>query len=46
MTDEDQNHEEVSEYGSFSFKKLNRILAILFVLGIYAIIFLKILVLE
>jgi hypothetical protein len=53
MTDEDEIQNEQSENElsetenrSFSFEKLNRIGAILFVLGIYLIIFLKILVLE
>lgn len=46
MTDEEENQNEVSESKPFSGKNLNRILAILFVLGVYVIIFLKILFLE
>lgn len=44
--EEDENQNEAPEYKPFSANNLNRILAILFVLGIYLIIFLKILVLE
>lgn len=48
MTEEedDDNQNEAPEYKPFSANNLNRILAILFVLGIYMIIFLKILVLD
>ena len=46
MIEEDENQIETSEPKPFSGQNLNRILAILFVLGIYLIIFLKILVLE
>ena len=47
MTDEEENqNEEPQENNTFSGIALNRALAILFVLGIYLIIFLKILVLE
>ena len=46
MTDEGENPNEASEPKPFSGKNLNRILAILFVLGVYLIIFLKILFLE
>ena len=49
MTDEEENiieSSEPSEPKPFSGQNLNRIVAILFVLGIYLIIFLKILVLE
>lgn len=44
--DEDENQLEAPEDKPFSGHNLNRILAILFVLGIYLIIFLKILVLD
>jgi len=47
MNDEEEPpFEESPENKSFSAISLNRILAILFVLGIYLIIFLKMLVLE
>ena len=47
MNDEEEQHyEETSEKKSFSAIALNRIVAILFVLGLYLIIFLKMLVLE
>ncbi|MEX2230988.1 MAG: hypothetical protein WD824_02415 [Cyclobacteriaceae bacterium] len=46
MIDEEEHQNETSEYKPFSGRNLNRILAILFVLGIYAIIFLKLLFLE
>jgi len=46
MIDEEDNQDEVPEYRSFSGMTLNRIAAILFVAGVYLIIFLKILVLE
>jgi hypothetical protein len=46
MTEEEENQIETSEPKPFSGHNLNRILAILFVLGIHLIIFLKILVLE
>lgn len=46
MTEEEENENEVPEYKPFSANNLNRILAILFVVGIYVIIFLKILVLD
>ena len=46
MTDEEQNHNEAPETKPFSGKNLNRILAILFVLAVYLLIFLKIVVLE
>ncbi len=47
MTDEeDDNQYEAGERKTFSFESLNRIVAILFVLSIYLIIFLKILVLK
>ena len=50
MTDEEYNEEyndnDTGERKSFTFERLNRIIAILFVLAIYLIIFLKILVLE
>ena len=46
MTDEEEDQNEIVESKPFSGKNLNRVLAILFVLGLYAIIFLKILVLE
>jgi hypothetical protein len=44
--EEDENQNEAPEHKPFSANNLNRILAILFVLGIYLIIFLKILVLD
>ncbi len=44
--EEEENQFEVGERKTFSFESLNRIVAILFVLGIYLIIFLKILVLK
>ncbi|MDQ2657386.1 MAG: hypothetical protein M3Y60_08180 [Bacteroidota bacterium] len=44
--EEDDSRYEAGETKPFSFESLNRIAAILFVLGIYLIIFLKILVLE
>ena len=49
MTDEEENiveSPEASEPKPFSGQNLNRIVAILFVIGIYLIIFLKILVLD
>ena len=48
MTDEEEeeNQIEASEPKPFSGHNLNRIIAILFVLGIHLIIFLKMLVLE
>lgn len=47
MKDEDEQHEEeVQEQRGFSGMALNRTIAILFVLGIYLIIFLKMLVLN
>lgn len=49
MIEEDENPVEASEASEpkpFSGHNLNRIVAILFVLAIYLIIFLKILVLE
>ena len=47
MNDEEEPHyEETPENKSFSAIALNRLLAILFVLGIYLIIFLKMLFLE
>lgn len=47
MTDEEENQNDgQQEYRSFSGIALNRLVAILFVLGVYLIIFLKILVLE
>ena len=46
MIDEEENQSEAEETKSFSGLALNRIVTILFVLGIYLIIFLKILVLE
>jgi hypothetical protein len=47
MNDEEEpSYEEPRENKSFSAIALNRIVAILFVLGIYLIIFLKMLVLE
>lgn len=47
MTDEEENqNDEQQEYKPFSGIALNRLVAILFVLGVYLIIFLKILVLE
>ena len=49
MTEEEENPIEMSEASEpkpFSGHNLNRIVAILFVVGIYLIIFLKILVLE
>jgi hypothetical protein len=44
--EEEQINEDAPEYKSFSGLALNRVVAILFVLGIYIIIFLKILVLD
>ena len=46
MIDEEDNQIETSEPKPFSGHNLNRIVAILFVLGIHLIIFLKLLVLE
>lgn len=46
IEEEEENQIEASEPKPFSGSNLNRILAILFVLGIYFIIFLKILVLD
>jgi len=46
MTDEEEDLNEAAEPKPFNGNNLNRIVAILFVLGIYLIIFLKILVLE
>jgi hypothetical protein len=46
MTDEEESQDEQVEEKPFSGQNLNRIVAILFVLGIYLIIFLKILILE
>lgn len=46
MDFEDDDQSEPSGLKPFSGQNLNRILAILFVLGIYLIIYLKILVLE
>jgi hypothetical protein len=47
MREEDENlADETSEYKTFSAMDLNKAVAILFVLGIYLIIFLKILILE
>jgi hypothetical protein len=46
MIEEEDYQNETSGQKSFSGLTLNRIVAILFVLGIYLIIFLKILVLE
>lgn len=46
MIDEEENQDESEKSNPFSLVNLNRILAILFVLGIYLIIYLKILVLE
>lgn len=44
--EEDHQNEETPEYKPFSGMALNRVVAILFVLGLYLIIFLKILVLD
>jgi hypothetical protein len=46
MIDEEENQDETTEYKTSSWQNLNRVVAILFVLGLYLIIFLKILVLE
>lgn len=46
MIDEEENQIETPEPKPFSGYNLNRIVAILFVLAIHLIIFLKILVLE
>jgi hypothetical protein len=46
MNEEEENQQSESQYKPFSVRNLNRIVAILFVLGIYAIIFLKILFLD
>jgi hypothetical protein len=46
MMDEDENLNEQTEHKAFSWEGVNRVVAILFVLGLYLIIFLKILVLE
>lgn len=46
MIEDDENQIEASEPKPFSIHNLNRIIAILFVLGIHLIIFLKIMVLE
>lgn len=47
MKDEDDHHnDEMQEYKGFSGLALNRVVAILFVLGIYLIILLKMLVLN
>ena len=44
--EEDNNPVDAEERKSFSFESLNRIIAILFVLAIYLVIFLKLLVLD
>lgn len=46
MIDEEENQNEATEHKTFSWESLNRVVAILFVLGLYLIIFLKILVLD
>lgn len=46
MIDEEDNQEDQPANSSFSGLALNKAISILFVLGIYLIIFLKILVLE
>lgn len=46
MIEDEENQFEASEQKPFSGQNLNRIIAILFVLGIHLAIFLKILVLE
>ncbi len=46
MIEDDDERDESSNPGSFSGLALNRIVAILFVFGIYVMIFLKILILE
>ena len=46
MTEEEDYQNEEPDHKTFSGLALNRVIAILFVLGIYLIIFLKILVLE
>jgi hypothetical protein len=46
MYEEEETQQTESQHKPFSGRNLNRILAILFVLAVYAIIFLKILILE
>jgi hypothetical protein len=46
MIDEEDNQDDQPGNNSFSGLTLNKVVAIMFVLGIYLIIFLKILVLE
>jgi hypothetical protein len=47
MREEEENQtDEPSEYKTFSALDLNKAVAVLFVLGIYLIIFLKILILD
>ncbi len=46
MTEETENGNEEKDYKPFTDKSLNKAVAILFVLAIYVVIFLKILFLE
>jgi hypothetical protein len=46
MTDQEENHNTEQESKPFRAYPLNRFIAILFVLGMYVFIFLKILFLE
>jgi hypothetical protein len=46
MTEEQENENEENNQGSFTDKSLNKVIAILFVLVIYFVIFLKILFIQ